>query len=208
MKYTMKSIKSVKKMTNAYLKSLKVLNLLAILTFLYLGKLVMNKRDDLLFLFISISVVVYLLTPNMIMVLLLPLVLVMLLEFLHRCCNVNLGSREGFSDEKIDEINVVINHIAEISGENEFQDYILYDDLSKIIEKITMDGDDLSTKNKKKLFVSLQNYLEDTISNSDEENKEEKDFAKLLQDSIQEAIDMSKENEETKDEDEDEGEEE
>ena len=129
MKYTMKSMK---KLTNSYLKSLKVLHLLVVLTFLYLGKLVMNRKDDLLLLFILLSAVVYLLTPNMIQVLLLPLVLVMLLEFLHRCCNIQIGSFEGFSDEKLDEINVVMKHINEISGDNEFQDYILYDDLSKL----------------------------------------------------------------------------
>ena len=204
MKYTMKSMK---KMTNTYLKSLKVLHLLVVLTFLYLGKLVMNRKDDLLLLFILLSAVVYLLTPNMIQVLLLPLVLVMLLEFLHRCCNIQIGSFEGFSDEKLDEINVVMKHINEISGENEFQDYILYDDLSKLFEKITMDGESMSTKDKKKLYVSLQNYLEDTISNSDEENKEEKDFAKLLQDSIEEALELSKENEESKEESEEDDEE-
>ena len=193
MKYTMKTMK---KMTNTYLKSLKVLHLLVVLTFLYLGKLVMNKKDDLLLLFILISVVVYLLTPNMILVLLLPLVLVMLLEFLHQCCNIKTGIFEGFSDEKLDEINLVIKHISEISGENEFQDYILYDDLSKIIEQITVDGESMSTKDKKKLYVNLQNYLEDAISNPSAENKEEKDFAKLLQDSIEEALEVSKENEE------------
>lgn len=204
MKYTMKSMK---KMTNTYLKSLKVLHLLVVLTFLYLGKLVMNRKDDLLLLFILLSAVVYLLTPNMIQVLLLPLVLVMLLEFLHRCCNIQIGSFEGFSDEKLDEINVVMKHINEISGDNEFQDYILYDDLSKLFEKITMDGESMSTKDKKKLYVSLQNYLEDTISNPSEENKEEKDFAKLLQDSIEEALELSKENEESKEESEEDDEE-
>lgn len=204
MKYTMKSMK---KLTNTYLKSLKVLHLLVVLTFLYLGKLVMNRKDDLLLLFILLSAVVYLLTPNMIQVLLLPLVLVMLLEFLQRCCNIQIGILEGFSDEKIDEINVVMKHINEISGDNEFQDYILYDDLSKIFEKIVMDQESMSTKDKKKLYVSLQNYLEDTISNPSEENKEEKDFAKLLQDSIEEALELSKENEEYDEDDEEDDEE-
>lgn len=205
MKYTMKTIK---KITNTYFKSLKVLHLLVVLTFLYLGKLVINRKDDLLLLFILISVVVYLLTPNMILVLLYPLVFVLLLEFLHHCCNIKTGIWEGFSDEKLDEINVVMKHINEISGENEFQDYILYDDLSKLIEKITMDGEGMSTKEKKKLYVSLQNYLEDTISNPSEENKEEKDFAKLLQDSIKEAVELSKESKEKDEEESDEDDEE
>ena len=137
-----------------------------------------------------------------------PLVFVMLLEFLHHCCNVNGKMFEGFDDEKLDEINVVMKHITKLSGENEFQDYILYDDLSKIIEQIVTDEDTLSTKNKKKLYVKLQNYLEDTISNPDEENKEEK-VAKLLKDSIEEAIEESNENkEETNDNEEDDDDEE
>ena len=59
------SMKNVKKSFNSYLKSLKVLHLVFILSALYLGKLVMYKRDDLLLLFIAICAIVYVLNKNM-----------------------------------------------------------------------------------------------------------------------------------------------
>ena len=182
------STKNMKKMLNSYLNSLKVLHLVFIISALYLGKLIMGKRDDLLILFILICAVVYILNKNMILVLLVPLLSVMFIEFMRLCCNMKLSVFEGFTDSKVKEIDLVMKYIIKSIEKPEFKDYQSYDDLSEMIDYIIDNFDKMTTKNKKELYSELKKYFEEIMENDDKDKEKEREFATLLNDSISEHI--------------------
>lgn len=168
---------TLKKNMNSYLKSIKVLHLVFILSALYLGKLVLYRRDELLVLFIAISAVVYLLNKNMILVLLMPLVFVMFVDVMRQCCFRGL---EGFVDSELNEIDLAMKEIQKLIETGNYDDYILYDDLAELIDTMKENYDSMKAKDKKKLYLQMKKYFELMADNNDDAKADEKEFAMKL----------------------------
>ena len=91
----LKMFKNVKKMGVKSLKSTSTLYVVLALTLINLFVFINNQDNESLFLFLVISLLVYLKTTNMISVLLVPLILVNVLIYLRRLL---MNGREGFAE--------------------------------------------------------------------------------------------------------------
>ena len=193
------SISALKNNMNKYLKSIKVLHLVFILSALYLGKLVLYRRDELLVLFIAISAVVYLLNKNMILVLLMPLVFVMFVDVMRQCC---FHQVEGFVDSELNEIDLAMKEIQKLLDKGDYDDYMLYDDLAELIDELKDNYDTMKSKDKKKLYLKMKKYFESMAENDDASKAEEKEFAMKLGTAITTILESSNTEEEETAEDE------
>lgn len=130
----LKMFKNVMKMGVKSLKSTTTLYVVLALTLINLFVFINNQDNDSLFLFLVISLLVYLKTTNMISVLLVPLILVNVLIYLRRLL---MSGREGFTENaNMKEFIRFVETIQDAPSEDDSEGNEFYTDYVKPVISI------------------------------------------------------------------------
>ena len=158
----LKMFKNVKKMGVKSLKSTSTLYVVLALTLINLFVFINNQDNESLFLFLVISLLIYLKTTNMISVLLVPLILVNVLIYLRRLL---MSGREGF-DNNMKEFISFVETIRGAPSEEDSEGSKFYTDFVKPVISIKEDEHILSLYKKlSKISTTENDYESEYIAN-------------------------------------------
>ena len=160
----LKMFKNVKKMGVKSLKSTSTLYVVLALTLINLFVFINNQDNESLFLFLVISLLVYLKTTNMISVLLVPLILVNVLIYLRRLL---MSGREGFDNKaNLKEFISFVETIRGAPSEEDSEGSKFYTDFVKPVISIKEDEHILSLYKKlSKISTTENDYESEYIAN-------------------------------------------
>lgn len=174
----LKMFKNVKKMGVKSLKSTSTLYVVLALTLINLFVFINNQDNESLFLFLVISLLVYLKTTNMISVLLVPLILVNVLIYLRRLL---MSGREGFAENaKMEEFIKFVVTIKDAPSEDDSEGDKFYTDYVKPVISIK-DNEIDSLENAKHILLLYKKLKKLTlIAKENDSDSESKYITKLV----------------------------
>jgi len=160
--------KNVKKMGVKSLKSTSTLYVVLALTLINLFVFINNQDNESLFLFLVISLLVYLKTTNMISVLLVPLILVNVLIYLRRLL---MSGREGFAENaNMKEFIRFVETIQDAPSEDDSEGNEFYKDFVKPV--ISIKDNEIDSLENAKHILSLYNRLSEISTNENDSDSE------------------------------------
>ena len=164
----LKMFKNVKKMGVKSLKSTSTLYVVLALTLINLFVFINNQDNESLFLFLVISLLIYLKTTNMISVLLVPLILVNVLIYLRRLL---MSGREGFDNKaNLKDFISFVETIQDAPSEDDSEGNEFYTDYVEPV--ISIKDDKIDSLENTEHILKLYNELSKKSKNENDSDSE------------------------------------